>query len=301
MKICLILGRAYLWQLFDPSGDDCIPNHRRTQIMQAYADLGQRNRMQTGDNPVKRKPLVVAGNDSEVIIDVVGGEEGGTMDARNAAALGRQEVRLLAAQVFQLRTMLIDTRAEAMRQIEILKKQNARLSNNVTRFINRPAFSMRRPSSAGRVHGVTTESGSTTIAEASQDVPTAADDVSGGNLDFVQAVAREQGSVVLQANLSRCPRSLYELWNEYMFGFYGNKPAKDFTAQERGKVKFAYYRWNVFWVQVAKMVREGYTHDRAIDLIYECYGRNCAVTKILMAMIRDRKTGGHPALRDRQL
>ena len=49
------------------------------------------------------------------------------------------------------------------------------------------------------------------------------------------------------------------------------------------------------------MVREGYVHDRVIDLIYECYGRNCAVTKILMAMIRDRKTGGHPALRDRQL
>ena len=116
---------------------------------------------------------------------------------------------MLAAQVFQLRTMLIDTHTKAMCQIEILKKQNARLSNNVTRFINRPAFSMRQPSCAGGVHGVTTESGSTTIAEASQDVPTAADDVSGGNLDFVQAVAREQGLVVLQANLSKCPWSLY--------------------------------------------------------------------------------------------
>ena len=117
--------------------------------MQAYADLGQRNRMQTGDNPVKRKPLVVAGNDSEVIIDVVGGEEGGTMDAMNAAALGWQEVRLLAAQVFQLRTMLIDTCAKAIHQIEILKQQNAHLSNNLTQFKNRPAFSMRQSSSIG--------------------------------------------------------------------------------------------------------------------------------------------------------
>ena len=66
---------------------------------------------------------------------------------------------------------------------------------------------MRQPSSAGRVHGVTTESGSTTIAEALQDIPTAADDVSGGNFGFVQAVAREQGSVVLQANLSRCQQA----------------------------------------------------------------------------------------------
>ena len=26
MKLCLILD--YLWQLFDPSGDDCMPHHR---------------------------------------------------------------------------------------------------------------------------------------------------------------------------------------------------------------------------------------------------------------------------------
>ena len=77
-----MLGCTYLWQLFNPSGDDCIPNHHRTQILQAYADLGKRNFMQTGNNPVKNKPLVVMGNDSEVIIDMVGGEEEGTMDAR---------------------------------------------------------------------------------------------------------------------------------------------------------------------------------------------------------------------------
>ena len=84
--------------------------------------------------------MVVAGNDNEVIIDVVGGEEGGTVDARNAVALGRQEVRLLAVQVLQLRTMLIDTCAKAMHQIEILKRQNTCLSNNLTQFMNRPAF-----------------------------------------------------------------------------------------------------------------------------------------------------------------
>ncbi len=69
---------------------------------------------------------------------------------------------------------------------------------------------------------MSTENGSASIAEtggmASQDVPTAVDDFSGGNLDSVQAVGQEQGLVVLQANLSKCPRSLYELWNEYMFG-----------------------------------------------------------------------------------
>ena len=37
--------------------------------------------------------------------------------------------------------------------------------------------------------------------------------------------------------------------------------------------KFTYYQQNVCWVQVAKMVREGYTHDIAIDLIYAVMGR----------------------------
>ncbi len=65
--------------------------------------------------------------------------------------------------------------------------------------------------------------------------------------------------------------------------------------------KFTYYQQNVCWVQVANMVREGYTHDMAIDLSFRGYGQNCAVTKLLMAMIRDKKTGGHPTLKYRQL
>ena len=89
--------------------------------MQADTDLGHRNRMQTGDNPVKRKPLVLSENYSKVIIDNVGGDEGGTKDAKNAADSGWQEVNLLAAQVLQLQSKLIDTHAKALHQIKILK------------------------------------------------------------------------------------------------------------------------------------------------------------------------------------
>ena len=54
---------------------------------------------------------------------IVDGEEEGTMNDRNAVALGWLEVRLLAAQVFQLRTLLTDTSAKAVCQIEILKSK----------------------------------------------------------------------------------------------------------------------------------------------------------------------------------
>ena len=77
------------------------------------------------------------------------------------------------------------------------------------------------------------------------------------------------------------------------------KATKDFTPQERGKEKYAYYQSNVFWIQVSRMIRSGYTVDRAIEKIYSVYGHMQPVTKILFAMIKDKKIGGHPELRDR--
>ena len=37
------------------------------------------------------------------------------------------------------------------------------------------------------------------------------------------------------ASLSKCPRTLYALWNEYEFGLNGQKAAKNFTSREQGK------------------------------------------------------------------
>jgi hypothetical protein len=39
----------------------------------------------------------------------------------------------------------------------------------------------------------------------------------------------------LIAKLSKCPRSLHELWKEYEFGSGGFKAAKDFTQREKGE------------------------------------------------------------------
>ncbi len=52
--------------------------------------------------------------------------------------------------------------------------------------------------------------------------------------------------IVLEARLTRCPKTLHDLWKKYAFGFSGCKPAKGFTARERGKDHYNYYRRNVF-------------------------------------------------------
>lgn len=51
-QVCVVFGRALLWRVFDKSGDLAIPQRRREYILQAYADLGDRNGLGAGVNPV---------------------------------------------------------------------------------------------------------------------------------------------------------------------------------------------------------------------------------------------------------
>lgn len=90
---------------------------------------------------------------------------------------------------------------------------------------------------------------------------------------------------------------MYALWHEYEFGLGGSKPAKSFTASERGANKFSFSRRKIFWDLVSEMVRKGYTSDAAIDKIYLVYGRSLSVSKILLKLRADRPTGGHPDLK----
>ena len=99
------------------------------------------------------------------------------------------------------------------------------------------------------------------------------------------------------STLSRTPRTLYDLWNEYEYGIGGRKPAKDFAATERGKVKLTYHHRKVVWDVVAEHVRSGSTAQVAIDRIYQVYGRNQSIIQITNQMRRDRQNGGHPNLR----
>ena len=56
-----------------------------------------------------------------------------------------------------------------------------------------------------------------------------------------------ESQAVMPANLCKCPKNLYVLWAEFESGVGGNKPARLFTASERGKVKFKYCRRKIVW------------------------------------------------------
>ena len=110
-QVCLVLGRAVLFTLFDPVQVLRIPQHLRQQMMQAYAGLGERNTVPAGENPViSRRQSVIVGQDAEVVMDLVSDEVDGGGGANFSLTLAQrnQEVRMLSSQVLQLRNELVD-------------------------------------------------------------------------------------------------------------------------------------------------------------------------------------------------
>ena len=105
-----------------------------------------------------------------------------------------------------------------------------------------------------------------------------------------EAAANNNNDATGGATLSRTPRTLLELWHEYLHGIAGRKPAKDFTSEERnrtqGGIKQKYYRRKV----LSAHIRAGHTAQNAIHRIRSCYGFQMSVTQILNKMLYDRRT-----------
>jgi len=111
------------------------------------------------------------------------------------------------------------------------------------------------------------------------------------------------GNATNMATLSKQPKSLHELWREYMFGIDGRKPAHDFTPAERNTKtnKQKYYRRKHVWSTIERLTRNGHTVEMAIEKIRSVYVQNQRVTKIIEGIIRDKRVyrhsgGYHPNL-----
>jgi hypothetical protein len=102
------------------------------------------------------------------------------------------------------------------------------------------------------------------------------------------------------ARLMDKPKFLAELWHEWEFGHGGNKPAKDFTPSERGKVKSQYSKRNHIWKLMQRLINANYSVEGACDVIYRRYQRNATITDIIKGIQKDAKEYGplgHPSLR----
>ena len=98
----------------------------------------------------------------------------------------------------------------------------------------------------------------------------------------------------LETGLSRLPKTLYDLWDEYTVGLEGRKPAKYYSSVERGRCKYKYTRRKVVWSKIEELVLGGYTAHVAIDMILHHYGKEKSVTQVINLMRKDRLHNSYP-------
>jgi Transcriptional activator of glycolytic enzymes len=231
------------------------------------------------DNPMEKKALVISGNEATLIINQLDNErrpeqannpnpgvaniDGGHLDMHS----GRQMMGTILHQLNCLQTEINNLRTDitAYREADrqAVMAQFRIVHTNIRRIANQPNRRMQQ------------------AAEQQQQQ---------------QEVVRL--APPLPAELSPMPKNLYDLWQEYQIGIAGRKPARNFTAQERGRCKFKYCRRNFVWKLIVKLVNAGITAQAACDRIYNIYGEGASVTTIINKLKKDIQTNNlHHTLR----
>lgn len=280
-KVATVLGRALLWLICDEdqhSRDSYVPRYITERVLSAIHCLGERCTLHEGENLVAKVPLMCDGVDSELIIEPflpgVDGEGEGNGDPRFRHAMHRQEIRMLTAQVLHLRREIADLKGESERRDMLRMALLEKMHRHILRLMRMPV---------------------NRHAAADEELAIAADNRPASNN------ATNSEEVPLVARLSKCPRTLHAVWNEWEVGSATQKPVRLWTARERGAQKHSIYKRKFLWDKVSEMVRAGHNAHASCDMIYNVYGDNLTVTKILDKMRADAKTGGHPQLRTRHL
>ena len=255
--VAAILGKSLMWAVFDPEISSAVPASIRQRVVAAYNTLGEDARLADDQNPIAKVPLVCYENDGVVAIDEVPNEALGLAPGAGAGAGGHEPIGWRNAMYVKVSNL---------EQRMIVVQNNQASHHNAIE---------------SRLRSLETNTGRIALQPVVRPVRGAGED-GGGNVGA--------------ATLSKCPRNLYVLWQEYQFGLGGRKPARLFTSVERGRVKFKYSRRKIIWSAIDRMVRSGDTAQVAIDRIYEVYGR-LTVSAMAVAMREDEKHGGHHLLR----
>jgi hypothetical protein len=278
-QTCIVLGRALLWKVWEAAqgiDEHRVPSSITARVMAAVRDLGTRNRLEAGTNPIRRGSIAVSGIDAELYVYEIGSGGGGgggdggdddnpsadRRDPRIKAGEQAAEMRFLGSEVQRLNRQIADNHEMAARRDALNRHLMCKMSKNIARLANAP----------GRRVAVVPANVSNAV---------------------VAQVTHRPSPLV--ASLIARPRTLHDLWAEWQVGGGGRKPAKDFNSGERGAVKNRYCFRKVLWYKVAEMVRAGDTAHTACDKIYAAYGENLSVTKIIRKMQVDRRSGTWPA------
>ena len=268
--VALVFGKALLWLTFSEKADR-LPEHFCNRVRDSYNLLP--GALEEGENPIMKKLIIVTGDAMMVNLTMVEeGEEEGNDGGNDMVGQAHQTTQQLLTGLYadnaairrQMTEMQLEAREEAARN----QQRYRNVAASVGRLERRPFHA------APNVHGGQNQVGNNNPGAPNAFVPNA-----------IQA----------EASLSPTPRTLYTLWEEYMVGIGGRKPAREFTMHERGGAnKFKYCRRKVVWDLIESMMRSGLSSNVCIDRIYTAYGENRSVTEIINLVRRDKNEGNLP-------
>jgi len=285
---CIVLGKAVLWLVFSSVTNNFISVEYCNELKADLAETGIA--IADGQNPILRMPVLVSGDQGTVFIDelvaAVPTEEGGghqqdQQDGLNSRILenstnrsGGDQVRSymlhLQSSVMSLRREHIELRSDIANLKQVVERGFATVNGNIKRVAMQP------------VRRVATTTGINLLAGAA----TGGTSIAGAAMELAPALAMMNPPTLMPK-----PKSLFDLWDEYLNGVGGRKPARLFSETERGRVKYKYTRRKVVWDVIKKLVDLGHSSQRAIDIIYDVYGAQTCLTDIINRMRKDKMNG----------
>ena len=227
--------------------------------------LGDNRLTPDGTNPIERIGVYPSEVNGNVSLDQVEDEEGQDGSARaRTAAQWRVSIYARTASMSRSVTEIQNQHRSDMMEI---KRRLRKLEQMVHTLVSRPATPY--PTAAGMLRGPAL------LVRPGVPPPTK------------------------PALLSRNPRTLSLLWDEWQVGLNGHKPASQFTDSERGgENKNRYTFRKPFWRCMCRLIRNGLDKATAIQRIEQTYGV-MSLTKTLRAMRQHEgpNKDGHHALR----
>lgn len=262
----LVLSLPLLWCCLNPDIQSYVPPHIVHSVTEKYNSLTD---VVAYANPVKKIMLIVSGVEGQLAIDefceltdvdtVTTGEN--TTPTRPSLTMHNDSQQLSA----------IYSKVQYIgRSHDAVKATLDSKFNEVRRQLNVVNSCIHNLGVHPFLQNTTTTCGS---------VPDAGVDVESAN------------EVEYKYTLSKRPKDLHQLWNEYEFGVGGRVPAKNFSHVQRGRVKHQYYQRNLVWKVVKLHVNAGLTAEAACTKIYDVYGKNHSVSKIIKQLQKDYKKG----------
>lgn len=330
-NIGTVLGRALLWRIFDAEDYQVLPSQMVNDVKAKYS-LRQ-TELDDGENPIAKVPLLVEGNNGQLLIttylrpmyesddeeetndDGNGNENSGGIVGNNNSGEGgmtreqrrrkrrlnrydetvthrrvcarrseNQHLKNLTSHMLHMDRRLLQFQQNWKRENDIRREENRVVNKNIKQ-LQRQAF---------RVVGFRGKGSNGVCPNTNQ--------ISCPHCVNRQQQAAEEAAVIQQqqeeaartpAKLCSSPKNLHVIWTEWEFGIGGNKPAKNFTPSERGRVKCVYSTRKVIWDKVEEMVRRGHSAHAAVNSIEKAYHYQ-SVTMIIRKYRKDKKDGNVP-------